>query len=173
MIEELAVPYDPSRAEEKVRRRRRMMWSRVVSLGITVAVVIGLYLWQRSRSPGAGLIGVSVAIVAASVAWLVAYLIAYRRARKERDEVGTGFALRIGRPGVQVAGLFAPWPDVAALATTRGGLGRSARLQLTTEGGAVASVPLDQVDVRPATLDSTARAYSAGRHGVDLNALDN
>jgi len=34
------------------------------------------------------------------------------------------------------------------------------------------TVPLDQIDVRPATLDLTARAYSGGRHGVDLQALD-
>jgi hypothetical protein len=33
-------------------------------------------------------------------------------------------------------------------------------------------VPLDQIPTLPATLDSTARAYSGGRFGVDLRALD-
>jgi hypothetical protein len=33
-------------------------------------------------------------------------------------------------------------------------------------------VPLDQITVFPATLDSTVRAFSAGRHGVDLSAIE-
>ena len=33
-------------------------------------------------------------------------------------------------------------------------------------------MPLDQVTVFPATLDTTVRAFSGGRHGIDLSALD-
>jgi hypothetical protein len=85
--------------------------------------------------------------------------------------MGTGIAVRIGRSGVQVGDAFAYWKQVAALKVVKGGAGRSERLRMEFAGGKV-EVPLDQLDVRPASLDTTARAYSAGRHGVDLTALD-
>ena len=72
----------------------------------------------------------------------------------------------------QVAGLSASWPEVAAIDTVKPGLGRGPRLRLTTGDGRRGDVPLDQVTVFPATLDSTVRAFSAGRHGVDLSALE-
>jgi hypothetical protein len=86
--------------------------------------------------------------------------------------LGSGTAIRIGPPGIQVAGLSASWPEVAAVGTVKGGLGRNALLRLTTSDGRRADVPLDQITVFPATLDSTVRAFSAGRHGVDLSALE-
>ena len=46
------------------------------------------------------------------------------------------------------------------------GLVPAGPMTLATRGG------VKQVEVHPATLDSTARAYSGGRHGVDLTALD-
>jgi len=170
--EHLAVPYDPTRVEEKLARRRRMLRSRLVSLALTVVIVVGLYLWQRSRAPGSSLLVVTLVVLGVAVAWTVAYAVAYARAKRERASVGTGFALRVGRPGVEVAGLFVPWPQVASLAAVRGRLGRSPQLRLTTTEGAQASVPFDQIDVRPATVDSTVRAYSGGRHGVHLAELD-
>jgi hypothetical protein len=42
---------------------------------------------------------------------------------------------------------------------------------VATDGGRV-DIPLEQLPVLPATLDSTVRAYSGGRHGLDLSALD-
>jgi hypothetical protein len=39
--------------------------------------------------------------------------------------------------------------------------------------GSQASVSFEQIPTYPATLDTTARAFSGGRHGVDLTALDN
>ncbi len=55
----------------------------------------------------------------------------------------------------------------------KGGLGRGPVLRLTLADGRQVGVGLDQISVFPATLDSTARAFSGGRHGVDLTALDN
>jgi len=171
-IEELAVPWDPTKAQERLTRRRRMLISRLISLAITVAVVIGLYLWQRREAEGPALLVISAVVVAISLAWVVGSAIGYRWARRERAEVGEGLALRVGRPGIELAGLFAPWPDVAELTAVRGRVGASPRLRLTTTSGTQASVAWDQIDLYPATLDSAVRAYSAGRTGVDLTALD-
>lgn len=83
-----------------------------------------------------------------------------------------GTAIRVDRGGIEIAGLRAGWADVRSVATTKAGIGRSPRLQLTLLDGRTASLALDQVTVLPATLDSTVRAYSGGRQGVDLTALE-
>jgi hypothetical protein len=171
-ISELTVPYDPQPVNEKVRRRRRQMRSRLLSLGITVVIMAVIYIWQRDQLQGAGIFVVYGVLLGLSLVWLLVTVIGYLQARKELAGMNSGTAVRIGPPGVQVAGVFAAWPEVASLRAVPGGIGRSPVLQLTTISGAQARVAFDQIPAYPATLDSTARAFSAGRHGVDLSALD-
>lgn len=170
-IEELSVQFDPTQLEQKVRRRRRGMRSRLVSLIITVVVLAILYAWKRWEFVG-GYLTLSGLLLGVSVAWFVGYLVAYLLAKRELARVGQGTALRIGRPGVELNGTYVPWSDVAALRAVTGPWGRGPRFELSRTNGEPLAVPLNQITVRPATLDLTARAYSAGRHGVDLSALD-
>ena len=170
-IEELAVAYDPSQLEQKVSRRRRLWKSRLVSLVITILLLAALYAWKREEFTGGYLILCGV-FVGVSVAWFIGSLVASRLAKRELARMGQGTALRIGRPGVELAGSFVPWSEVVALRAVTGRWGRHERLQLTRTSGEPLAVPLNQMAVRPATLDLTARAYSAGRHGVDLSELD-
>lgn len=172
-IEELAVPYDSSIIADKVAHRRRLVRSRLISLVITIIVMIVIYLWRRDELTGAGFVTIYAVVISISVGLFVLYLVRYLLAKRELARVGTGVAVRIGRAGVEVAGSYANWSDVVALSAVKARLGRSPALQLARRSGAPASVPFDQIDVRPATLDSTARAYSGGRHGVDLEALEN
>ena len=172
-IDELIVPYDPAQLQLRVARRRRGMWSRVVSLGITAVILVLLYFFGGDRLQGAGFLSVYGVVLAISLAWFLGYLVAWLRARRALRRVGTGTAVRIGRPGIQVGRVFTPWSEVTGLTMTGGRLGRSPRFELRRSTGPAVSVPLDQIEVHPATLDSTARAYSGGRHGVDLSALDN
>jgi hypothetical protein len=172
-IDELIVPYDPSQLQLRVARRRRGMWSRLISLGITVVILVLLYFFGGDRLQGAGSLSVYGVVLAISLGWFVGYLVAWLRARRAARGVGTGTAVRIGRPGIQVGQVFTPWSEVSGLAMTGSRLGASPRFELRRSTGPAVSVPLDQIDVHPATLDSTARAYSGGRHGVDLSALDN
>lgn len=172
-IEELAVPYDPTELEALVQRRRAQVRSRIISLFITVVILIAIYFWQAEQLRGVAAIAVAYSFaIALSLGWLAVVYVRYRRARADLAGVGEGVAVRIGRPGVQVADLGAGWPEVASLAMAKGGIGRGPRLQLTLTDGRQASVGLNQISVFPATLDSTARAYSGGRHGVDLTALE-
>jgi hypothetical protein len=70
--------------------------------------------------------------------------------------------------------VYVPWPEVVSLAAVRGrGIGAAPLLQLTRTSGPPLTVPFEQLSSRPATLDMTARAYSGGRHGIDLSAFDN
>ena len=172
-VHELVVPYDASVLSAKVDRRRRLFRSRLVSLGITLVLMLALYLWQRDRVAGGAFATVYVVVVAASVAWVVGTLVAYRRAKAELVRVGQGVAVRISPAGLLIAGLAVGWAEVARIDTVKGGFGREPAVRLTTTDGREARLGLDQVVVYPATLDSTVRAFSAGRHGVDLNALDN
>jgi hypothetical protein len=171
-ISELVVPYDPGPLAEKVARRRRLVRSRLFSLGITVALLLLIYLWQREDLQGAVFVVLYALILGISLALLGASVALYVLAKREFAALGSGIAIRIGPPSIQVAGLSASWPEVAAIDTVKGGLGRNPQLRLTTTDGRRANVPLDQVTVFPATLDSTVRAFSAGRHGVDLSALE-
>lgn len=171
-ISELIIPYDPEPLAEKVGRRRRLVRSRVISLGITIALLVLIYLWRREDMQGAAFITIYVLVLGISLAWLAASIVLYFLARREMATQGSGIAIRIGPPGIQVAELASAWPQVAAIDTIKGGFARGPRLRLALADGKQATVSLDQVKVFPATLDSTVRAFSAGRHGVDLSALE-
>lgn len=170
-IEELVVGYDRSQLEQRVAGRRRRLRSRLSSLLLTVVVIVGFSIWLSAHGQPIGIV-ISVVVVLVSLGWALASFLAYRRARSELGSIPDGVAIRIDRHGAEVGGLAARWPEVAALRIVQTGWGRSPRLQLTRTSGQSGSVALDQVAVRPATLDSTARAYSGGRHGVDLEALE-
>ena len=169
-IEELAVPYDPTEPLAKVKKRGRMVRGRIISTAITVIIMVALYLWQRAAFPQGAWIVYGI-VVGVSLLWLALYVVGWVQAKRDLATVGQGVALRIGRTGVQVAGEYAPWSAITALRVVNGKLGRSPRFRLEHAHGA-AEIDMNQLPVLPATLDTTARAYSAGRHGVDLSALD-
>lgn len=174
-IAELVLPYDPTTLAETVRLRRRRLVFRLISLGVSLAILGGIYAWQWDaiRQQGGPYWVFTGVVLAASVVPLVVVLVGFLRSRAELRAAPGGIAVRMGRPGVVVGTAFARWSDVEALEVVPGGPGRADRLRLRTRDGALGVVPLDQVVVHPATLDSTARAYSAGRQGVDLSRLDN
>jgi len=172
-VTELIVPYDAGPLTQKVARRRARVRSRIVSLVITVVVLIAIYLWQRGQMQGSGYLVVYGVVLGIPVIWLVVVLIMYLRARRALQGLAPGIAIRVGPPGIEVAGLGAPWPQVASVAAVKPGLGKGPVLRLTLLDGRQAAVPLEHVTVFPATLDGAVRAFSASRYGVDLSALDN
>jgi hypothetical protein len=171
-ISVLVVPYDPAPLTAKVTRWRRLIRSRLISLVITIALLLLIYAWQREDLQGSGFYIICAVVLGVSLAILGVTVVLYLLAKREMHTLGSGIAIRIGPPGIQVAGLGASWSEVAAIGTVKGGPSREPRLRLTTADGRRADVPFDQVTVFPATLDSTVRAFSAGRHGVDLSALE-
>ncbi len=124
-IGELVVPYDPGPLAEKVQRRRRLMRSRLMSLGITIVIMVIIYVWQREQLQGAGFSWSTPWCSASRSASCLFTLVGYLQARRELGTIGNGAAIRIGAPGIQVANLAAPWAQVASLSTVKGGLGRS------------------------------------------------
>lgn len=171
--EELVLGYDPTPAMRRLRLRRRRFISRVVSLVITLGIMIAIYVWQPGQFEGASLWVVYGIVLAISLGFAVFALIAWLQARKIVARLGQGIALRMGRPGVEIGGAYVPWAELGSLAVRKGKLGHGPQFTVTRGDGQPLAVPLDQLDVFPATLDSTARAYSGGRFGVDLTALGN
>ena len=137
----------------------------MISLVITSALLLLIYLWRREDMQGAVFVVIDGLVLGISLAWLAASIVLYVLAKREARTLGNGIAIRIGPPGIQIAELAVTWPQVAAIDTIKGGLGRGPRVHLVLTDGRQAAVPLDQVNVFPATLDSTVRAFSAGRHG--------
>jgi hypothetical protein len=172
-IVELVVPYDAGPLTEKVARRRALVRSRIISLVITLAVLVAIYFWQRDQLQGNGFLVVYGVVVGIPVIWLVVVLIMYLRARKQLRTLRPGIAIQIGPPGIMVGGLGASWPEVAAVAAVKPGVGKGPVLRLQLHDGRQAAVPFEQITVFPATVDGAVRAFSASRHGVDLSALDN
>jgi hypothetical protein len=171
-VPELVVSYDDVPTWDRIQRYRRLLRGRLIGLGITVVILVAITVWQRERAPLAALVAGNAIILALSLAavgvtwWLV------RRARSAVATLGEGVALRVGRAGVELVGHRTRWDELAALDVVKGPLVLGPRLRLRDVSGTEVVVPWDQLDVRPATLDSAARAYSNGRHGVDLSGLD-
>jgi hypothetical protein len=121
--------------------------------------------------PGPTVIVYAVVLLSAA-GWLVGVVVAHRLAQRAAAGVGGGVALRINRAGVEFAGQWTEWPQVASLGAAGGRWPSGPLLQLARRDGTTIAVPLEQLAVLPATLDGATRAYSGGRFGVDLSALD-
>lgn len=171
--EELVLTYDPSAALQRLRNRRRRFVSRIISLLITLGIMIAIYVWRPEQFVGASLWVVYGIVLAISLGFAVFSLIGWLQARRIVAGLGQGIALRLGRPGVEIGGAYVPWSELSSLAVRKGKLGHGPQFTVSRSDGHRLAVPLDQLDVFPATLDSTARAYSGGQFGVDLTALGN
>ena len=80
-ISELSVPYDAQTIELKVQRRRRRMRSQLVSLGITIVLLAGIYFWQRDQLQGAGFLVVYGVVLGIPLILFLVYLLGYRQSR--------------------------------------------------------------------------------------------
>jgi hypothetical protein len=173
-IDELVLPYDPAPAAGRVYRWRRMLRSRLISLGISVILLIFVFIWQRERLT-ANLVGTVLVygvVLIAGAAWVIFCWVGLRRSQRSAAAGGQGIALRVTRVGVEIAGRQIGWEQLATLTTAKGSWPSGPVLRAVSKDNSYVEVPMEQLPVLPATLDSTVRAYSGGRHGLDLSALD-
>ena len=112
-------------------------------------MLVAIYLWQRDQLQGNGFLVVYGVVLGIPVIWLVVVLIMYLRARGALRGLAPGVAIRIGPPGIEVAGLGAPWPQVASVAAVKPGPGKGPVLRLTLLDGRQAAVPFEHVTVFP------------------------
>lgn len=177
-MQELPIEFDPHVFRERVAQQRSRVIRGFISTGFTIAVlaglaiyvfgvrdgerseVIGMLLWVLSFSAGVGIL------------LQIGYLLWLRRLRAALRDVGEGLAMVLSSRGIEYAGGVWAWDAVARLAAAKGRAGHGYRLRVDSTDGAHIEFPLEGLSLLPGSLDSATRAYSSGRHGVDLTVVD-
>lgn len=163
--------YNLPRTQALAQAARQRFWSQVWRFGISVAITAVFAIWQ-----GAALTSftwtILILLMCVPLVFVGIAFFRWRAAIRDVALVREGIALRVGRPGIVVAGETVPWAQVGRLTTRRGKLGGSRLLVVERRGAPELTLPLDLLSVSPAQLDNAVRAYSGARLGVDLSALD-
>ncbi|OYO23477.1 hypothetical protein CGZ93_05925 [Enemella dayhoffiae] len=177
-MQQLPVFYDPERVEQRIGAyRRRVIWQ-AVSAGLSVAALAVLFLHSWLVAKGQpGEVGQMLRYVLTfgaviGLVMLLIQLLWLRRLRAARREVGDGLAMLLSHRGIETADGAMPWEDITRVAVANGRPGHGYRLDIVTADRGACAFPLDGLNLLPGSLDSATRAYSAGRHGVDLTVVD-
>lgn len=178
-MQEMPVFYDSSVLVSRVdSARRAVIWGAVMT-AITVAVLIGVLIhiqfglngrpgetWAMIRWVLAFSAGFSLLSLAGRAIWL------YRQRAGLRG-LGEGLAFVLSARGFQPASEEPlPWDQIDHIRASRGKWGHGYVLEVRRVDGAMRALPLEGLDILPGSLDAATRAYSSGRHGVDLAVVD-
>lgn len=162
--------FDPAPAVARWHAKRRMIWSRAVSLVLSL-VIWGVIWWLNKDNVFPGFwwfLGLSVGL---SVALLVLAIVRTVQAKRDIGRLHEGLALGIGRGGLFLDG-YLPWERVESLVTRPGGGDRSVRLIVTATTGAWKELPLEWLSHSPSAVDGAVDALSGRRFRIDLAAFD-
>lgn len=174
----LPIVYDTGVLAERVASVRGRAVFNAISTGLTLAGLIGVLLYVRVARQGqfddvfsmlTWVLSFSAAVGAAT---LVARLVWLARLRAGLRSVGQGVALVVSSWGIEYADGHAAWDEIARVAVAKGKLGQGYRLRVERIDGSWFDFQLEGLGILPGTLDAAVRAYSTGRHGVDLSVLD-
>lgn len=178
-MREMPIFYDPTVLAGRVASARRaLIWGATMT-GITLALLVGVVVhiqfglagrpgetWGMVRWVLAFSAAVSLVSVAARAIWLL-------RQRSGLRRLGVGLAFVLSARGFQAApGEPLPWDQIEQIRAARGKWGLGYALEVRRVDGSTQALPLEGLDVLPGSLDAATRAYSAGRHGVDLSVVD-
>lgn len=176
-MQELPIAYDTGILSERVAATRRSVLVSAIMTGVSVLGFVGVVLYiQIGRNGNAGEMwemlrwvlgfsaGFGVLGVAARVFWLM-------RQRAGLAQIGQGIALVVSNRGIETADGKFGWDDIGDVRAARGKLGHGYRLEVRHGAGSL-TLPLEGLAILPGSLDAVTRAYSAGRHGVDLSVVD-
>lgn len=166
--------FSPVPMATKVAKRRSLYRRTLRSSIFSLILTIGLYYWQRDSIQGFTLGAMSGLWVLVVVVLAVMYFLLWQ-ARRALGRVGHGQAFRITAQGMELGspedGRRVGWSEITGL-SAQARAGHGARLVVTMRDSTTWTVPLDFLDALPGTIDSAARAFSAGRLGLDLSRLD-
>lgn len=177
-MQQLPVLYDPERVEQRIGvQRRRTIWG-LISTALSVAGLAALYLYGLLVTKGQpGETGQLLRWVLgfSSVTGLIsllANLLWLRALRRARWAVGQGLAMQLSHRGIETVDGMLGWDEISRVRAANGRLGQGYRLDIVGTDQRVRTFPLDGLALLPGTLDAATRAYSSGRHGVDLSVVD-
>lgn len=161
----------PQLAQAKVQAAKRNRTSRIVSLGISVAILAAIYWFFRDQMGNltVPVVAICLAFPLGVLAWAIAKELV---ARREASGVRDGLAIGIARTGLVLHDGWLPWTEVGALTARNRRFGRSDDLVVTARDGRRIAFPLTYLSGKPATLDGAVRALSGGRVHIDFTKLD-
>lgn len=169
------VHYTPVAMAQRAAKLRVVVRRRVVSLLISAVVTVGLF-FVFDVAVGSGYFWLLVASLAYSVVLLIVSIVKMYRARKTTSKVPHGPALQVDARGLVLAtspeGERVDWEQISLLKGLNRFLNPGPRLQIKWGSQSQWSVPIILLDALPGTIDSAMRAYSRGRFGLDLSAVD-
>ncbi|MDR1449767.1 MAG: hypothetical protein LBI84_06150 [Propionibacteriaceae bacterium] len=174
MPHELTVGFNPMAAAERVAHYTGLVRTRLGWLGLSAVICFVIWLWQGRSLDFAATGALWGAGLAYSLIWLLLAVVGRTAANRVLRRIGQGVAVRIGRDGIGIAGVFLPWPAIAEVTTRRASaFGAGPALAVRAATGAVCRVPFLYLDVKPGTIDAAVRAYSLGAWRLDTARLGN
>ncbi|MDO5681900.1 MAG: hypothetical protein Q4G46_03625 [Propionibacteriaceae bacterium] len=177
--EGMPIYFDRQVLAGRAASERRRVIMNAVSLGITLVGLgaVLIYVFASREGQFGNITGLATWLLSVSavisLVTLGARLVWFRRLRAAADAVGEGLALVVSRWGIQCASGQSAWESIDGVAVAKARRwGSGYRLRVDRSDGPAFDFPLEGLSSLPGTLDSSIRAYSSGRYGVDLSVLD-
>lgn len=178
-MQEMPIFYDPTVLAGRVASARRAVITGAIMAGLTLAILIGVVIyiqigldgkpgetWSMIRWVLAFSAGFSLLSLAARAIWL-------HRQRAGLRVLGEGLACVLSARGFQADSAEpSAWEEIEQIRAAKGRWGHGYELEVRRADGLIQTLPLEGLGILPGSLDAATRAYSAGRHGVDLTVVD-
>jgi len=171
----MLVSYSPVAIAQRAARFRSTLNRRTISLVIS-AVFSGVLWFFYRPGPATLFFWLLVGAVAYSLAQVIKLFVQLKWARKTTSQVPLGPAFQVDSLGIVLStvpeGERVGWPDVSVVTGRNKSINPGPRLEFRWGSERSWSVPMIVLDVPPSAIDSALRAYSRGRFGLDLSAVD-
>lgn len=171
----MLVSYSPVAMDQRAASFRGLLprqW-----IGVAISVVISVVWWLIFKPE---LFSVLFWLLIGSVIWSLARVVVtfgrLRAARRTTSQIPPGPAFQIDHQGVVLAsapnGERVGWPDVRVVRGRNKLFNPGPTLEFAWQPHRTWSVPIVVLDAAPSLIDSALRAFSLGRHGMDLSSVD-
>jgi len=171
MPDDLVIGFNPGLAAQRVALRARRIKTRLAGLGVTLVVCVWIVIWRSWSMTGPMALILFAVGLGYSLVWLMAAVIAWAVAKSALAAIPPTPAARIDRQGIGLGGVFLVWPMVAQIVARSRFWTMSPRMRVTDTAGQRYQLNLAGLDVMPATIDASIRAFSGGRFHLDVSRL--
>lgn len=171
----MMVSYSPVAMAQRAARFRSLLFRQWLGVAISLAISV---VWWLIFSPE--LYSLLFWLLIFSVAWsllrVLSTIVKLRRARKTTSQVPLGPAFQIDNDGLVLStvpeGERVGWPDVRLIKGRNKFFNPGPRIEFAWGSDRTWSVAIIVLDAAPSVIDSALRAFSLGRFGLDLSAVD-
>ena len=171
----MMVSYSPVAMAQRAARFRSLLFRQW--LGVAISLAISVVWWLIfSHELYSLLFWLLIFSVAWSLLRVLITIVKLRRARKTTSQVPLGPAFQIDNDGLVLStvpeGERVGWPDVRLIKGRNKFFNPGPRIEFAWGSDRTWSVAIIVLDAAPSVIDSALRAFSLGRFGLDLSAVD-